>query len=435
MNKIAAIIAPFVLAYVVLWLFNVNPMASLAIFVSLGLAVLVALDGLNFIKVLPGKGLLSTTPLAVIAAIALVASGGLAIFLGPAFAPANLAGSLTGSVTGATTPVVTPSTVTAASTSSCIALAREINPDNVGKAAVPLLTAYDYESNTPTSANVDTAAYVYVNGVYSDTVSTKGAAISNRVNVGDVVSIYGGNNSATGYYLEPVESYCVTKTNEPIALRAHNFTGKSGTAFITGYDSTGSATLSAGTVAGEEDYDITLSANQKDVFYIKFQNLHSNSAFQLSAVATRVTNDIDSCGPHADDSGLWSESVIPKFLKNVQLTNGTGTSGNITGGYSSVWKLKTPVLISEFDDVKYKFTIVAGATNPATAAGDLSASDNCVVSFFDGGWSKDENNQPYFDIYTHDTAQSNLAQARDISDGTTYNTVIGKYYSTLIEGI
>jgi len=310
----------------------------------------------------------------------------------------------------AITPVTTAPATTTITLSSC---QQSVSPDILGSASTVYANAYNLESNTPYSASVDTHWYIIKSDGTVQSFGDSTAATASGFSVGDVISIRGGNSTA-GYYLEPKDNICLTGQSFPLNMEAHaTATGQQ--VDIIGYDSTSATALSGGTNASQEDYDITLGADQSDIFYLRLRVNTTNVAFQLSGLATISANDISEVKP-ASGQG-FSKSVVPKFLDTpITLDDSVGgqASTNITGGFEDLYVLSNPVMLHEWDEVKYKFEITAGATDPANNE-DPSASDVAVVCFFDGSWARAGDGSIQYGIYQQDDNEANIGSVEEPS--------------------
>lgn len=290
-----------------------------------------------------------------------------------------------------------------------------------GSQATATVNAYDQASDTPLSSAVDGTIYI-IDSSGGVTKSTDTSDYSmNKYSVGDTVSIKGGDSS---YYIVPTGALCIDREAFPIDIDAYAVASYSDLE-ISGYDDTGSSTLSAGTNTSEEDYDITLGANEESTYYLKLKQNTANKAFNLYAVGTSVFNDIDESEPL---DGVWTKVTTPKFLKGLELdiSDGHGED-NATDVDFTTWTLDEPILLEEWDSVKYQFNIVAGSTNPTTNT-VASSSDMAIVCFFDAIHGRGDDGM-YMDFYSHDNDESDVGMSNH------HLLPIGKNDCTVIEGI
>jgi len=333
------------------------------------------------------------------------------------------AGSLWG--TGTVAPV--PGTIQAPQSGAACPVSAEL----YGKTATVTLNAYDQESDTPYSGTVGATAYVYNNGHMIATRSTKSAAITSGIAVGDLVSVYGGNSSSTisagHYYLDPVIGVCVDKQEMPIEIDAH-LRASPDDMQITCYDSDGNA-CSGGTNASQEDYDITLGANEQESFELKFKTNKQNVAFNVFGLATLTVGDIDKCYPNSGQG--FTEQIVADALDVIITTdNGDGVDGtqNVTTGWDNVWTLATPNMLSEWESVKWEFIIEAGSTDPANSQ-TPQTSDICAVVFLDAQYHRGSDGKMYLDYYVHNEDEGMAGIRENIT------RPLGKQTGTIIEGI
>ena len=352
---------------------------------------------------------------------------GLILLLGVGFYTGALAGFVSGlpsaafgSPTATITPVQTvPSVISPGTLTTC---QQAVSPDILGLSATIFANAYDREANQPFAAAVDTTWWLVQNGqiqAYTDSTAASATGFS----VGDVVSVYGGG---TTYYATPQPTICLDTQSYALDIDVHTIATIQNLQ-ITGYDSTSAATLSAGTNASQENYDIVLGADQVDVFYLKLQVNTSNVAFQLTGIATVASNDIKDVEP-INDQGL-TKVTLPDFL-NILITgdHGVGVGTNFSTGYDDLWLLDQPIMLHEWDEVKYKFTIEASSTDPATN-NDPAAGDNALVCFLDGAWSRAGDGAIKYGIYQLDDSEANVGLTEEVSLPMTSGTCVN------VEGI
>lgn len=395
---------PTILALVVIYL-AVTMLLGVAgglVAIIFSAGVLLLLKYFNVLRVVP-----VSKKMALYGGIALVflgafMSGWLVSF---GLSPALLAGV----VSTATIPGVPAAAPTVTST----ACAAGISPEILGTSATVTPNAYDLESNTPYSSAV---------GISADYFTTDGQlASATGFKVGDMAVIYPSPNNAS-YYGERKE-VCITGQQQAVQLSIHNITANTNLQ-TTGYDKTGSAGLSAGTNAEEEDYDITLGANQDEKFYLEVLTNVAVNSFNLAGAAMFANKDIDDCYP-VDGQGFTKVST-PKYLKGIAVANSSGGEP-VTKDYT-VWKLDTPILLSEWEFKKFGFVISSGATDPTTNT-DFATSDMCGLVWLDATWARGADGRMYNDIYTHDSAENNVGMVGN------YTEITGKQDGVVIEGI
>ena len=345
--------------------------------------------------------------------IALIIVGVILLFTG-GFSFIGL--DFSGMITGAT---ITPAAPTSAAVQTCKA---SIPSENLGKSATVTINAYNKESNTPYSSAVDTQVYI-VDDEGNVVKSSDTTAYSlQSYSTGDVISVYGGDSS---YYVDPKENICIDKSAFPLDLDVHAAVAASNLQ-ITCYDNTGSATLSSGTNSSQEDYDITIGADGEDSFYCKLKVNVANKAYNLYAVGTLVSNDIDECEPQ---DSVWTAIDTPKFLDGIGVGAVSSSDADaISDGSYNTWILPEPILMTEWETKKYQFNFAASSTDPATN-GDFKSSDMAVVCFLDGIYERGSDGNIYFDFYKHDEAES------DVGVDNSEDTPVGKQDCVVIEGI
>lgn len=407
--KIAAIF--LISLWVLSFAFGLEMFASATMII--GAIVVVVLHIMKVIKI----DFLSKGNKGMYALVGLVVVG---FFMGAFAGIPFLEGILTpAAFTGSTTQPVGTMTAT-----SCAAgLSDEVR----GQAATVYLEGYDQESNTPYSSNgIGNVNYYYQivdnNGNEGAIKTSKGGETISNVAGGNVVRLWEKADNQSTYYMDPVE-VCVDQLKKTIEVDIHAPAAQSNMQ-VTGYDKTGSAALSAGTKSGQEDYDITIGANGEEPFYLEFTTNAANKAFRLGAVAIRTDNDIDDVTPQ---DGVWTETIVADFL-DCKIANDTAGTYNVTG-YEKVYELNTPIMMSEWDDVKYKFTFEAGTTDPTTQNAKWSDDDHAIICFLDVGWSRSDDGRMNLGYYQDTTSQPDVGVAED------YVYPVGKTTCTVIEGI
>jgi hypothetical protein len=322
-------------------------------------------------------------------------------------------------VPGAVTP-----TAPAVSGLSC---AESISPEIRGTTATLDVNAWDLESDTPYSTAVDAnPTYVYKNGnsggdYVTSITDTSGATVSGY-SVGDIAYLY---PTGTTYYGEALEGVCVDTQRKSVSLNVHKIATETDMQ-ITGYDDTGTTTLTSGT-SGQEDYEISMGASEKKTFYIKLKMNAANEAFNLGGIAVRLLNDAKAL--RLIESG-FDKVATPTFLDNVNIAinDSPSYSVNITGGYDFVWKKTTPQLLKEWDSVKYQFEVESSTTDP-TADDTVSptSADLVILQFVDAQWARGEDGRVYLDFYQHDANEGNVGMSETVT------SPLGKTTGTIIE--
>jgi len=312
---------------------------------------------------------------------------------------------------------VSPEPISAPGVGVCANIPDEL----IGRSATVDVNAWDMESNTPYASAVDVnPTYIFVNGVYKTTL-TDTSASSFTAAVGDVVDVYPGGSS---YYGEAIHGFCIDSERPTLEISAHAIAAESNLA-VTVYDDTGSTELSSGT-SNCEDYTMTMGADESKVIYVKLKVNAANKAYQVGAVAVAPINDIEDVKPSGASAGLFEKIATPKHLKSVGIiVNQSGTSATITKDYT-VYKLKSPVLLHEWDSVTYQFTVEAGSTDPSGTACTVSGWDGFAVLFKDATYYRGDDGNVYFDIYTHDSSEA------DVGLDETENSPYGKQTGALI---
>lgn len=318
-------------------------------------------------------------------------------------------------VPGAVTSPVVPAT-------GCAAGAQ-----NYGEATTITLHTYDLESNTPYASEVDLTtnclvykisgtgeSYLYTSDDTSNAQDTGAAA------VGDVVRIYCGG---TSYYADVSEA-CITNAAQSIDIDAHTIQTETNMQ-ITGYDDTEAATLSAGTNTSQEDYDITMGADAEESFYLKLKANAANAAFRLGGIAALARNHTDKISLV---SGGFTAGTVPDFLTNLEIGGSAAAmENNITGeSYNYFWRINTPVMLHEWDSVKYQFSVETDSTDPVTT-NDFLDSNMAIICFLDAQYAKGDDGLMHLDVYQHDSGEANVGMTED------FTLPVGKTTCVVIE--
>lgn len=388
---------------------------------TLSILIIAVANRMGKIKIMPITGAKTGNYVIIGAVVLAVLFGGISAV--PVLGPV-VDGFITPLSTASYTGAVT-SPITSVSATECAA---RVSDEVRGQSATVNLEGYDMESNTPYASNkiglVDYYYQIFDNSGNGGAIkSSAGGTSISSVSGGNVIKMWEKGSNQTSAYMDPIE-VCVDQLQKTVEVNVHTPVAQSNMQ-ITGYDKTGSAGLSAGTVAGSEDYDITLGADGEETFYLELANNVANKMFRLGALAVVANNDIDSCKPV---DAVWQEVPVPDFL-DIAIANDTTGTWNITGGYDKTYVLASPVELSEWEDVKYKFTIKAGSTDPATQNVKWSLDDNCIVCFLDVAYSRGESGTVTQGFFVPDDGEADVGVAED------YVYPIGKTTCVAIEGI
>ena len=122
-----------------------------------------------------------------------------------------------------------------------------------------------------------------------------------------------------------------------------------------------------------------------------------NEAFNLFAFATLSFNDIDYIRP-ADLENYNIESP-PGYLDNIIIGDDV-QHGNQTLDYR-VYVLKSPVMLKQWDTVKYPFEIKATSTDPTATDNVFSTIDAGIVCALDATYVRGRDGLIYLDYHSH----------------------------------
>ena len=297
-----------------------------------------------------------------------------------------------------------------------------------GKTSTLQVNAWDMESNTPYSSAVDLLAtcYLYKNGNSAEnyvtvTSDTAAGSVTSGFAVGDTLYVYCANAT---YYTDPIEGLCLDKQEMPVNIKAHKIAGESNMA-ITGYDDTGGTALSAGT-ATQEDYYVTMGANEEQSLYLKLKVNAANMAYDLCGVATYALTNISSLKPAGSE---YTSVATPEWGKNIAIKFNETGSLTVTKDYS-FFKRSSALRLHEWESVKDEFVIKTTTTgDPVQSTNDESVSTSCAGALYvDCAWAKGGDGKMYYDFYVHDDGQADVGLAE------TETSPLGGQVGVVIEG-
>mgnify|MGYP000215090915 CR=1 FL=1 len=295
-----------------------------------------------------------------------------------------------------------------------------------GKTATITVNAWDMESNTPYSSAVDVnPTYVFKNGNsaenYVKELSDTSAYSLSGFAVGDTLYAYGGG---TSYYADPVEGWCVDSQAPTLSINAHAIASESNMQ-ITGYDDTGSATLSAGTT-NEDDYYITMGAGEEQAIYLKLKVNAANKAYQFCAWGVATFYNISSVEPQNVEA-TYTKIATPEHLESVAIkVNETSPATTITEDYT-VYKASSPIMLHEWDSIKEQFVVKSDSSNDPVGNGGTSSLNGFAIIAKDCAYARGDDGRVYLDLYQHDSAES------DVGLDETETSPYGKQVGVVIE--
>ncbi len=316
-------------------------------------------------------------------------------------------GAVSAPAASVTSQPLLPSSQQPTSVSVDQACANSVSDNVRGTSATLTLNAYDYANQNPLGTNVDTAYSVYaakdISGTNqasfrsTGTDSTTGTVTTTKV--GELVSIFG--NGGVNYYVLPQEGVCVDGQQKPVNLVSYNITTDGNIAGSL-FDSNGNA-LSSGNSATDRTF--AMAANEKVTIQWELKENSANTAFYLSALGFATGTNITSVEPTGNSKGLFTQVFTPQHMKDLSIEANLTGDGNRTLSYS-VWKLNTPVLLKEFEKVKYDLKVTASGSDPLGAAGTATMSGIWGIAK-DGTWVRDPlTGSVVFDIQDRTTSQA-----------------------------
>jgi hypothetical protein len=301
--------------------------------------------------------------------------------------------------------------------STCWAAA---SPEIRGTSTTLTLDGYDRAANSDTPiGNHQYAVYNSETGMRVDDFADTAESSVSTVIVGNSYDIYGGNGS---YYTDPVERFCIKGQQAVVEMDAWQIQAESSMS-ITVYDDTDTELDAGKDTTNEEDYNLTLGADEEKLIRVKLKNNAANKVYDHCAWALRTANDIDKI--EIQESG-YSEVPVPKFLKTTININSTGV--NLTN-YETV--VKGPVVrLIEWQSLKHDFVVSAGSTDPSHDDTGSSSSDLAILLSLDCAWEKGQDGKMHYDFYAHTDSEEDATGMTQ-----TVASPLGKQVGVIIEGI
>lgn len=287
--------------------------------------------------------------------------------------------------------------------------------DNIrGTSATINLDTFNREANTKT--NIGTTGVYILDSVSKKPIeSNLAASTSTKVFVSELVDIYPLTGNST-YYGDPQYNVCINSQQLALELSGHAAATTSQMQ-ITGYDNTGSNTLTAGTT-NNDDYTLTIGASATDTFYTKLKTNAANVIYNLGAVTVITNNQTKAVSLVGSDKNgyTYTTGYIPLFLQGPM--NISYNTTNVFASHSGVSRLYTvsPTMnLKAWDTVKMQWQVDTKAVDPVAwtdttgVATDLSNGKTySAISFINNQWAVDKNGIPQYDYYQHDTNEASV---------------------------
>lgn len=254
---------------------------------------------------------------------------------------------------------------------------------NLGDASTVYLKAYDNEADSKTLSVVPLTVFDSDGAILLD--GTDGTSVSSTI--GKKLNIYGEDNAT--WYTDAKLNYEITSAAPTVNLDTHKVTT---TPTVTMYDDV-MTVLTTG--ANNTDYNVSLSASQARIQYLKVENSLQNTLYKLGAICTYRTNATSINKVEVVEAG-WNVVKIPKSVKDVSATLQVSNSAP-TISYYECYAPSSPILLHEYDSITIKTRVEAGSNQPTAATTGAYG-----FLLLDTGSSKGKDNSMSVDYYVHD---------------------------------
>lgn len=320
--------------------------------------------------------------------------------LGNINAPASLSGGTIGGGTGAT--------VGAASASSCM---DSVSPEIKGTSSTLTVNEYDKANSTYPKVSFPIYYFLGVSSPAEVNAQTPFASSTGSVTVpvGTQVLLVGENTSA---YALP-KTLCVNTQAQTTVLDVYNIANDTDLV-TTCYDSSGTVLTSG--IANISDYTMAMGASEQTVVKCKLKLNKADKAFRLGALATLVTTNMSSAIP-ADSSVFDLNPISPLFLSNQNVVFNESSGMNSSQTYKA-YKLNTPVLLTQFQEVTYDINIKASSNDPnggIANATTLIGPSQVNILWLDSQFERGSDGKLYDDIYDHQSTENTVGMSENVT--------------------
>lgn len=327
-------------------------------------------------------------------------------------------------ITGTVTTIPTVTQPTPTPVGACV-----VSDELRGKQATITVKIRDVEQNTVGYTSGSLYAQRVSDGAWVEKAKAIGST-GTDVNfaAGEVYDIYVTNATATSAYsyTDAYKGYCVNALEmSDLELTGHTGQSESNMA-ITGYDSTGASTMTAGDTS-LDDYQIDMAADDYETFWLKLKNAGTNTGYNFCGWAYWLNDQVDTI--NILEPG-FSTGYLPKYLRDAQIRiNETAALIVNATGYEVVLRT-SPILIKEGKWIKHEFEVETGTTAPAetgAVARTLAAADLIAIIALDCAYDASTEGVPILDHYVHSATEGNVGLTETVA------SPLGKQVGTIIE--
>lgn len=295
-------------------------------------------------------------------------------------------GGFGATVAGGIAAPAAPSAVPVGQVASLDECLQDVTAEQRDDTATAVLNAFDQQSNTPDSATVNAHVNIFLAATEAETgrdnfldgvTDTTGNGFTTGLNIGDTITI--GGNSTGNFYVETREGICLNKPTQTVTLNVHQRVAETGMT-TTVYDRTGSTQHSNPTANGNstcQDYTYNSGTDERvDTFYELRVNA-SDRAYNLIGLAFSENGEVLKIEPVGNDAGLFTKVAAPLWLSNEAVPMNSSHNASAVNMDFEPWVLASPVLVTEFQTVKYHFQSVMTSV---AAANDVNCDTDSDVT-------------------------------------------------------
>ena len=282
----------------------------------------------------------------------------------------------------------------------------DVSTELFGKSATLNLKCFDNAGATRT--DIGACPVTAYDSAGKTLATNSGVVDSVTTTAGNSINLYAGNSS---YYCNKIEGIEMTVLEVFEEMECYAIIDTETNADTSAFDEDGNA-LTTGTT-NEEDFEITLSADEKKAFELKWKQGDTDTAYWFAGWAVITNGDVQEVLMTSDG---FTKVVTPLYLDNKQVSFNTTQANNLTSGYDYVYRLDEPVLLLEFDSLRHELTIKASASGTDARDGSSSdtLSDLAIFMAVDAQWEIGKDGKMYFDFYQHDDSEGNVGEVETV---------------------